>query len=323
MKRKRHSRREIDEKYDDEAYMNEVLYKEGYQPSSPRKKPKKRQGVFLGILTTVLGIVIIVLAFLLLFHVQKIEVKGIEYCTENDVVEWLKEDKYAVNTVYAWWKYNYTDVEQLPSVKSAKVTLRNPWTIRVTVKEKQLSGYIDYDSKYLYFDKEGTASLVTTDKLANAAYIEGMDVDASKVKLGKVLPVSDKAVFKQFVEISRLLVKYSLSPDRITCSGNDISVYFGEVEVQLGSKNYEERLAQVPPILQKLNEKYPDTAGILHLENYDSASEAIRFVPKTEDTTTQDDTQAAGDTAAQDDTQTVDETAQDTQNADQAAEQQP
>lgn len=32
MKRKKKSRRERYEEYDDEAYINEVLYKEGYRP---------------------------------------------------------------------------------------------------------------------------------------------------------------------------------------------------------------------------------------------------------------------------------------------------
>ena len=79
-------------------------------------------GVFLGLLTFILGIVIIVFAFLLLFHIQKIEVKGNKYCTENDVIGWLREDKYAVNSVYVWWKYNKADVKQLPVVESVSYT---------------------------------------------------------------------------------------------------------------------------------------------------------------------------------------------------------
>ena len=51
------------------------------------------------------------------------------------------------------------------------------------------------------------------------------------------------------------------------------------VEVILGDGNYEEKLQQVEPILQKLSELYPDTAGTLHLENYTTESESIRFVP--------------------------------------------
>lgn len=271
-------RREKYEEFDDEAYINEVLYKEGYRP--PERRKRKRQGVFLGLLTFVLGIAIIIFAFLLLFHVQKIEVKGNQYSSDNAVISWYREDKYAMNSVYAWWKYNHTDVKQLPVVESSKVSLKAPWSVRITVKEKEITGYIDYKDQYLYFDKDGTALLKTAERLKGAAYIEGMDIDESKVKLGKVLPVSDKNFFKRIVEISQLLVKYKLNPDRVTSSGSELNLYFGKVEVLLGKSNYEERLAQVSPILEKLKEKYPDQEGTLHLENFEASDKAIRFVPK-------------------------------------------
>lgn len=279
MKRNRKSRRERYERFDDEAYVNEVLYKEGYRP--PERKRKKRKGVFLGLLTFFLGIIIIVFAFLLLFHVQKIEIVGMKYSTQSDVVQWLKKDKLASNSLYAWWKYNHTDVKQLPIIESSKISLKAPWSIRVTVKEKGITGYVDYKKKYLCFDKDGTALMETDQKIKGAAYVEGMDINASKVKLGKVLPVSDKNVFKRIVEISQLAVKYKLNPDRITCSGSNLNLYFGKVEVLLGRSNYDERLAQVPPILEKLKGKFPDEEGTLHLENFDISDKAVRFVPKT------------------------------------------
>ncbi|MBA4699272.1 MAG: FtsQ-type POTRA domain-containing protein [Ruminococcus sp.] len=281
MKRKNKSRREEYEKFDDEAYVNEMLDWEEEHPPKPRKK--KRHGVFLGLLTFILGIAIIIFAFLLLFHIQKVEVKGNKYCTQNDIIGWLREDKYAVNSVYVWWKYNREGIEQLPVVESSKVVLKTPWTVQFKVKEKEITGYIDYKNQYLYFDKEGTAVLVTGEKLDGAAYLEGMDVDTSKVKLGEVLPVSDKKVFRGIVELSQLLVRYELTPDSITCVGGGLNLYFGSVEVLLGKTNYGDRIAQIPPILEKLSEQYPDSKGTLHLENYDVSDKAIRFVPEAEE----------------------------------------
>lgn len=281
MKRKKKSGREKYEKFDDEAYVNEMLDWEEDHPPRPRKK--KHHGVFLGFLTFILGIAIIVFAFMLLFHIQKVEVKGNKYCTENDVIGWLKEDKYAVNSVYVWWKYNHEDIEQLPIVESSKILLKTPWTVQFIVKEKEITGYIDYKDQYLYFDKDGTAVLVTREKLDGAAYLKGMEVESSKVKLGEVLPVSDKKVFRGIVELSQLLVKYKLTPDGITCVGSGLNLYFGGVEVLLGKTNYGDRIAQIPPILEKLLEQHPDSTGTLHLENYDVSDKAVRFVPKAEE----------------------------------------
>lgn len=280
MKRKKQTRREKYEKFDDEAYVNEVLYKDGYRP--PERKRKKRRGTFLGFVTFVLGIVIIVFAFLLLFHIQTIEVKGNKHCAQNEVVNWIKKDKFSVNSAYVWWKYNHGNIKQLPLVKSTKITLKNPWTVVATVKEKDISGYIQAGSQYLYFDKDGTALLKTDKKIDKITYIEGMKVDASKVILGKVIPVSDKNVFKRIVEISGLIGKYSLTPDRIVCSGSDLNLYFGSVEVLLGKTNYDVRAAQVKPILGKLSEQFPGKEGTLHLENFSAADKAVRFTPKEE-----------------------------------------
>ncbi|WP_122642420.1 cell division protein FtsQ/DivIB [Luxibacter massiliensis] len=289
MRRSRQNRQIEYDDLDEEAYVNEVLYKEGIRSDGQqkrkraikkkKKKRKKRRGVLLGFLTFILGIAIIGFAFVLLFHIQKIEVKGNTYSTQDDIVGWIEEDKYAVNSLYVWWKYNHTDVEQLPLVESSKVTLTAPWAVRVTVKEKEISGYIDYEGEYLYFDKEGTVLLISQEEIEGAAYIEGMDVDTSSIKPGQVLPVSDKNVFERIVEVSQLLVKYQLSPDRITCTGSELNLYFGQVEVLLGKTNYENRLAQVPPILDKLKEQFPQEKGTLHLENYDISDKSVRFVP--------------------------------------------
>ena len=58
-----------------------------------------------------------------------------------------------------------------------------------------------------------------------------------------------------------------------------MQIYFGIVEVLLGDRDYEVKLQQIPPILEKLAELYPETAGTLHLENYNADSDNIRFVP--------------------------------------------
>ena len=97
----------------------------------------------------------------------------------------------------------------------------------------------------------------------------------------------DDAIFEKLAETSRYLRKNALSPERIVCNtdGSDVVLYFGAVEVLLGNEKYEECLAQVGPILEELKKKYPDTAGTLHLENFDSSSASIRFTPQTAEQT--------------------------------------
>lgn len=216
---------------------------------------------------------------LLLFQTRDVQVEGNEYYGDNTVVSWIREDELSANTLYIYLKYKYTDA-QLPSgVEEIRISLDNPWTVRVTVVEKEMAGYVDLDGSHLYFDRIGTVTLKTDRLIEGVPYIEGLAFDSSRVFLGEALPVEDEVVLSRIVEVSGKLRKYSLEPDRLVCADGHIMLYFGVVEVLLGTENYDERVAQISPILSELEVRYPGTAGTLHLENYDISSPSVRFVP--------------------------------------------
>ena len=125
-------------------------------------------------------------------------------------------------------------------------------------------------------------------------YIEGMEIDSKKVELGKTIPVKDEKVFEEISELSFLLEKHGLVHDKITCSGTDMTLYFGVVCVQLGDSEFEVRVAQIAPILSKLSEQYPGQGGVLHLENYEASDSSIRFVPQAAEEQPEAGTETAG-----------------------------
>lgn len=243
------------------------------------KKKKKRRKIWPVVLGVLAALIILAAAAVLLFRTRTVEVEGNSYYSDNTIATWVQRDKLSVNSLYILVQYNYLDPELPAGVEKLSVSLKNPWTVRVTVEEKEMAGYVDYDSSYLYFDRTGMAVLKTKKQMEGVPYIEGLAFDASKVEIGSTLPVEDDSIFEKIVDASRYLKKYSLTPDRISCAEGDVRLYFGVVEVLLGDDGYEEKLQQVSPILEKLTELYPDTAGTLHLENYDSDSESIPFVP--------------------------------------------
>lgn len=243
-----------------------------------RKKRRKRKTGRI-ILTIFLVLIVCAAAAVFGFRTKNIQVAGNSYYGESSISAWVSNDKFSVNTLYLLWKYNVTDAELPSGVESMKVSLKSPWTVKVQVKEKSMIGYIDYDGAFLYFDEEGTACVRTKKVIEGIPYIQGMEVDLSKVKVGETLPVSDKKIFQKIVEVSKYLEKYALTPDSVTCPDGAVTLVFGAVTVQLGTENYEDRMAQISPILAKLAEQYPDQAGVLHLENYDTSNTAVRFVP--------------------------------------------
>lgn len=250
-----------------------------------RKKRKKNIGKMILILILTVAVLVVICIFG--FRTRKIQVSGNVYYGEGTITNWIEKDPLSVNSLYLLGKYTF-DKGELPSgVESLKVSLKNPWTVAVTVVEKRMLGYVDYDEAMLYFDEQGIATLRSAKQIEGVPYIEGLSFDTAEVEIGKVLPVEDDTIFEKLAETSRYLRKNALSPERIVCNtdGSDVVLYFGAVEVLLGNEKYEERLAQVGPILEELKKKYPDTAGTLHLENFDSSSASIRFTPQTAEQT--------------------------------------
>lgn len=233
-------------------------------------------------MSVVAAVILLGLILVFGFRVRTIEVEGNEYYGDNSIATWIQNDKFAENSLYVLLKYNLTQPDVPSAVESMKVSLENPWTLAVKVTEKTMLGYVDYDEAFLYFDREGIASLRTKEAMEGVPYVEGLKFDASKVVIGETLPVEDDSIFEKIMETSRYLDEEELTPDRLVCTDSGITLYFGNVEVLLGNSGFEERIAQIGPILEKLAESYPDTAGTLHLENFDESSEAVRFVPKEE-----------------------------------------
>lgn len=243
-----------------------------------KKKHRKRK-IWPVVVSVIASVIVLAAAVILVFRTRTIEVEGNSYYGENTITSWIQNDRLSVNTLYILVKYNLTDADLPSGVERMDISLKNPWTVHVQVEEKDMAGYVDYNGAYLYFDREGTAVLRTKKVIEGVPYIEGLAFDPAKVEMGNAMPVEDDSIFGKIVEVSKNLKKYSLSPDRISCADGEIQIYFGIVEVLLGSGNYEQKLEQVEPILEKLTELYPETAGTLHLENYDTDSGSVRFVP--------------------------------------------
>ena len=224
-------------------------------------------------------LIVMAAAAVFLFRTRSYKVEGNSYYGERTITTWIENDPLSVNSLYVLYKYNFTDADLPSGVESLSISLKDPWTVKVKVKEKEMAGYVDYDGAYLYFDRTGTAVLRTKKIIEGVPHIEGLMFDSAKAKIGKKLPVEDDSIFEKIVEVSKNLKKYNLTPDRMGCTDGGVQIYFEIVQVSLGNGNYEEKLRQVEPILKKLTELYPGKAGVLHLENYDAESESIPFVP--------------------------------------------
>lgn len=218
-----------------------------------------------------LGCVIIGVTFFLLFYVQKITVSGNEYTTDQEIIESVRSDRYSVNSLYILGKYALEKGEVLPCLEQMKIRMKAPWSLKVTVKEKPIVGYIRNGENYDYFDKEGMIVFESLTLLEGIPYVEGIDV--GEIKLYQYLKSDDTRIFEQILETSKEVAKYGLTSAKIICEGDEICLDIGSIRVCLGKNVSAEQIAQIPPILEKLG----DRAGNLHLENYSETAGTITF----------------------------------------------
>ena len=91
-----------------------------------KKGTKRKSHRLYAFVVLLLAAAILALGVLILFYVQEIEVDGNEYCTDQQIVDTVKNDKYSINTLYILAKYA-VGKRSLPCLDSIKVSLKAPW----------------------------------------------------------------------------------------------------------------------------------------------------------------------------------------------------
>ena len=81
--------------------------------------------------------------------------------------------------------------------------------------------------------------------------------------------MDNEKVFSYIVELTKEIKKNDLEPDRIVWEDNSMDLYFENVCVRLGRSRFDEKVVQLPPILEKLEGK----TGVLDMEYYNEASQ--------------------------------------------------
>lgn len=250
-----------------------ALYAKEVDMKQKKKKGYKKSHKIYALTVIILGLAIILLALFLLFYVQKIEVKGNEYTDSQEIVDLVKEDRFSVNSLYLLYKYDFSDYKMPENLNSMKVSLKAPWSVVVRVDEKKILGYMENGDQNIYFDKEGVVVKESSEVIDGVPCIEGLDV--SGAKLYEPLEKGDEELFRDILDVTREVKEFELSPDSIVCSGSDIELYFGEVCVELGDDITSEKIAQISPILEKLDGQ----TGTLHLEHFEEEGDAVTFDP--------------------------------------------
>lgn len=244
------------------------------------KQVKQKSGHKKIILFFSILFVFVLLAAALLFVVRNYKIRNVYvdgnvHYTDEEIMDIVMEGPLGDNSLYLSIKYKNKGIDNIPFVQTMDVAILSPDTIRITVYEKSLAGYVEYLGNYMYFDKDGTIVESSTNKTAGIPQVTGLEFD--HVVMYEPLPIEDTKIFETILDMTQLLNKYSLSADRLYFDMDyNMTIYFDHVKAAVGNgDNIDEKVMLLQSILPDLTGK----SGTLHLENYTEDTKNVTFEP--------------------------------------------
>lgn len=211
------------------------------------------------------------------YKVENVYVEGNVHYTQEEIKNFVMSGRLGDNSLYLSVKYKNKDITDIPFVDVMNVDILSPDTIKITVYEKALAGYVSYMDSCMYFDKDGYVVESSTVKTVGVPQITGLSFD--HVVLGEPLIEDNPEIFEDILDVTKLLNKYDITADKIYFhSTGEITVYFGDVKVSLGAADdtLEDKIMLLPVFLPELEGK----KGTLQMEEYDENGGKYTFKPE-------------------------------------------
>lgn len=240
-------------------------------------KDRKRIGIKILIALALIAVILGgVLYISQVYAIENVYVEGNVHYSEEEIKSIVMDGPLGNNSLYLSMKYKNKGVEDIPFVDVMDVSILSPDTIKITVYEKALAGYVKYLDTYMYFDKDGCVVESSSIRTIGVPQITGLSFD--HLILGEPLPVENTEVFGVILNLTKLLNKYELAADKIYFhASEEITLYFGDVKVALGkdSAYLEDKIMLLPEFLTELEGK----SGTLQMEKYEEGNGRFTFKP--------------------------------------------
>lgn len=227
--------------------------------------------VLLAVASVFLGTVYFIL---INFAVENVTVEGNKHYSALEIKQMIMNSgPYCDNSIYLSFKYKNKGVEGIPFIETMNVQVLDKNSIKITVYEKALAGYVEYLGRYMYFDKDGFVVEASKVPTVGIPQVTGLKFD--HVILYDKLPVENGEIFQNILTVTQLLNKYNVIADKIYFDENNlVTLSYGHVKVALGEmKNLDDKMMQLPFVLPDLEGK----SGTLDMQNYTVDSKSITF----------------------------------------------
>ena len=242
------------------------------------EKPKKKGGKAVVIISVIVAFVIVIalLAFFVLFfcNVKKADISGNSILVEEELRADIFADDYDKNAVILCLKNRFMPRHDIPFVESMDITMTDLNTVKIKIKEKEITGYIKgSDKNRIYYNSEGIVQEISRVKVKGVPKVEA-EGEIGEAVVGSELPIREKSR-RELLALQRELSNNEISVTRIhiTEEGNFILTY-KNISIRFGTSAYTtEKAMRLKYILPKVKKK----SGILHLEDWSEGNTDIVF----------------------------------------------
>ena len=250
--------------------------KEKYLKKNTDRKPLFSLRLKIILIVTALILVALIAGYSYIndnYTINTVYVEGNVHYSDEEIIEKIMSGPLEKNSIFLNLKYQKQEVEDIPFVAAIEIEIISKDTVKITVYEKTLAGYVTYLGRYMYFDKDGTIVESSLMKTSGVPEVIGLTFD--HVVKYEELPVEEEGIFTEILDISQSLNKYELTADKIYFDDKyDVTLYFGDVRVKIGAgENIDEKFSKMKNILPRLEGK----KGVLQMENYSEDTKTVSF----------------------------------------------
>lgn len=238
---------------------------------------KKAVALLLGMLLVVAAVLVAGAYVKKKYTILTVYVEGNVHYSEEEIKAIVMDGPLGDNSLYLSLKYRNKGIQNVPFVDVMDVLVLAPDTIKIIVYEKVLTGYVKYMDTLFYFDRDGCVVESSQVRTAGVPQITGLSFN--HVVLGEALPVENEEVFGEILNVTKLMNKYELTPDKLYLNhSGEITAYFQEVKVMFGNDaaHLEDKIMILPKLLANLEGR----KGILQMITYDENSGKYTFKPE-------------------------------------------
>lgn len=207
------------------------------------------------------------------YTITTVYVEGNIHYTNDEIIAMVMDGAYGHNSLLLSMKYRDKEIKDIPFIETMDVSIEAKDTVRITVYEKAIAGYVTYLGRYMYFDNDGIVVETSEEGTLGIPQVTGLAFD--HVILHEPLPVENQEVFHDILKITQLLDKYAMTVDKIYFDSDyQVTLIFGEVKVAMGaSDDIDEKIMKLQYMLPELEGK----SGTLDMKEYTEETKTISF----------------------------------------------